>query len=62
MQGSNLGFRTWALAIYLLTISLKGLASTKLACDLDITQKTAWHLAMRIRETYIDQESPQLTI
>jgi len=52
MQGSNLGFRIWAIAIYLLTTSLKGVASTKLASDLNITQKSAWHLAMRIRETY----------
>lgn len=53
MQGSNLGYRTWALAIYLLTIHLKGIASTKPASDLGITQKSAWHLAHRIRETYI---------
>ncbi len=52
MQGSNLGFRVWAIAIYILTTSLKGVASTKLASDLNITQKSAWHLAMRIRESY----------
>lgn len=52
MQGSNLGFRVWAIAICLLTTSLKGVASTKLASDLNITQKSAWHLAMSIRETY----------
>ena len=56
MQGSNLGFRIWAIAIYLLTINLKGVASTKLASDLKITQKSAWHLAMRIRETYNDNK------
>ena len=52
MQGSNLGFRTWAIAIYFLTTNLKGVASTKLASDLNITQKSAWYLAMRIRETW----------
>jgi len=52
MQGSNLGFRVWAIAIYLITTSLKGVASTKLASDLNITQKSAWYLSMRIRETY----------
>ena len=52
MQGSNLGFRTWALAIYLRTTNRKGIASTKMASDLNISQKSAWHLAMRIRETY----------
>ena len=56
MQGSNLGFRTWAIAIYLLTTNLKGIASTKLASNLDVTQKTAWHLTMRIRETYNDNK------
>ena len=59
MQGSNLGFRVWAIAIYQLTTSLKGVASTKLASDLGITQKAAWHLAMRIRETYNDN-TPRL--
>jgi len=54
MQGSNLGFRIWAIAIYLLTTNLKGIASTKLSSDLGITQKSAWHLTMRIRETYSD--------
>jgi len=58
MQGSNLGFRVWAIAIYLITTSVKGIASTKLASDLGITQKTAWHLAMRIRETYNDDTEP----
>jgi len=52
MQGSNLGFRIWAIAIYLMTTSVKGIASTKLASNLGITQKSAWHLAMRIREAY----------
>ena len=50
MEGSNLGYRTWAIAIYLLGTSLKGVSSTKLARDLGITQKTAWHLAHRIRK------------
>ena len=55
MQGSNLGFRVWAIAVHRMTTSLKGIASTKLASDLGITQKAAWHLTMRIRETYRDR-------
>ncbi len=51
MADSNLGFQTWAVAIYLLTTSLKSVSSMKLHRDLDITQKSAWHLAHRIRET-----------
>ena len=54
MEGSNLGFRTWALAYYLLATGLKGTSSLKLHRDLGVTQKTAWHLAHRIRETWQD--------
>lgn len=52
MEGSKLGYQTWAIAIYLVTTSLKGVSSMKLHRDLEITQKTAWHLAHRIRETW----------
>ncbi len=54
MQGSNLGLQTWVLAIYLVTTGIKGTSSMKLHRDLGITQKTAWHLAHRIRETWQD--------
>ena len=54
MQGSNLGFRVWALAFYLLSTGIKGTSSMKLHRDLGITQKTAWHLVHRIRETWAD--------
>ncbi len=49
MQGSNLGFQTWVIALYLLTTGLKGTSSMKLHRDLGVTQKTAWHLAQRGR-------------
>ncbi len=52
MHGSKLGFKTWAWAIYLITTNIKGIASTKMARDLNIRQATAWHLAMRLREVY----------
>ena len=52
MQASNLGFQVWAIALYLITTNLKGVSSMKLHRDLDITQKTAWHLAHRIRELW----------
>ena len=52
MQSSKLGLQVWAIASYLLTTGLKGQASMKLHRDLGITQKTAWHLAHRIRETW----------
>ena len=52
MQGSNLGCQTWAIALYLLSTGLKGTSSMKLHRDVGITQKSAWHLAHRIRETW----------
>ena len=58
MEGSKLGFQTWAMAIYLMMTGIKGTSSMKLHRDLGITQKTAWHLAHRIRETWSDPESP----
>ena len=50
MHGSNLPLGTWGMAIYLMTTSLKGVSSMKLHRDLGVTQKTAWHLAHRIRK------------
>ena len=50
MQDSKLPLRTWALAMYLLTSHPKGVSSVQLARDLGVCQKTAWHLAHRIRQ------------
>lgn len=52
MQGSNLGYQVWAIAMFLMTTSLKSASSMKLHRDLDITQKTAWHLAHRLRKSF----------
>ena len=52
MEGSNLGYREWAIAIYMATTSLKGVSSMKLHRELGITQKTAWHLMQRIRKGF----------
>ena len=54
MHSSPLGFQMWVIAIYLITTGLKGVSSMKLHRDLGVTQKTAWHLSMRIRETFED--------
>lgn len=51
-QASNLGYQTWAIAIYLMLTSLKGVSSMKLRRDLGITQKSAWHLAHRLRKAF----------
>ena len=56
MHDSRLELQVWAVAIYLLVTNLKGVSSRKLHRDLSITQKTAWHLAHRIRETWKDNQ------
>jgi len=52
MEGSNIPYRKWAIAIYLFTTSLKGVSSMKLHRDLKISQKSAWYMLHRIREVY----------
>ena len=50
MHGSNLSYSKWALAIYLMTSSGKGMSSIRMARDVGVTQKTAWFLMHRVRE------------
>ncbi len=54
MQGSNLGFQKWAIAIYLMATNIKGVSSMRLHRELGITQKSAWFMEHRIRETWED--------
>lgn len=48
-QDTKLPLRTWFAAIWLITNHPKGIASTTLATDLGITQKTAWFVLHRLR-------------
>lgn len=56
MQDSKLGYQEWAIAIYLYNTNLKSASSMKLHRDLGISQKSAWHLAHRIRQCWDDME------
>lgn len=51
MHDSKLDYRHWAIAVYQVATNIKGISSMKLHRDLKITQKTAWHLLHRIRES-----------
>lgn len=51
MESSNLNYQVWAIAMYLMAVSIKGISSMKLHRDLSITQKSAWHLAHRLRKS-----------
>ena len=57
MEYSKLGYQQWAIAAYLLTTNLKGASSMKLHRDLEITQKSAWHLAHRLREPWSTRDT-----
>lgn len=48
-EDSKIPLRTWMLAIWLITSHKKGIASTTLARDLGVTQKTAWFMLHRLR-------------
>ena len=52
MHASKLPLSKWALGFYLYSTHLKGVSSMKLHRDLGITQKSAWHMAHRIRQTW----------
>lgn len=50
-ENSKLPFRIWFAAIFLANGHKKGISSVQLATDLGITQRTAWFMLHRIRET-----------
>lgn len=53
---SRLPLQKWLLAIFMLTSARKGIPSTQMARELGVTQKTAWFLAQRIRETWLKDQ------
>jgi transposase-like protein len=48
-ENSKIPLQKWLMAIWLLTSHKKGVASTTLARDIDVTQKTAWFMLHRLR-------------
>lgn len=58
MESSNLGYQTWAIAMFLLLTSLKSVSSMKLHRDVKIGQKAAWHLAHRLRAALAVEAEP----
>jgi len=54
---SKIELQKWLMAIYMMTTARKGIPSTQMARELGITQKSAWFLAQRIRETWMNNNS-----
>ena len=48
-EDSKVPLRKWFMAIWLITSHKKGIASTQLAKDIKVTQKTAWFMLHRLR-------------
>ena len=58
MEGSKLGMRTWMIATYLLSTSLKSASSMNLYRDLNITHRSASFLAHRLRAALAESDLP----
>ncbi len=58
MEGSNLKYRVWAVAMYLFTTNIKGISSMKLHRELGIGQKAAWFMLHRLQKVFEAQTSP----
>ena len=57
MRSSKVSLRKWAIAIYIMTTSLKGISSMKLHKEIGISQPSAWLLIHKIREA-MDSDDP----
>jgi transposase-like protein len=51
---TKLPLQKWFLAISLILNAKKGISAKQLERDLDVTYKTAWYLAMRVRRAMLD--------
>jgi len=54
MEGSHVEVRIWLFAMYLMGSSRKGISSLQMSKQLDVTPKTAWYMAHRIREACVE--------
>ena len=56
MEASRLPLLKWAYGVYMHVTNLKGISSMKLHRDIRVTQKTAWYMLHRIRNTFDESE------
>ena len=50
MEGTKMGYRVWAIGIYLFTTNIKGVSSMRLHRELGVAQKSAWFMLQRLRK------------
>lgn len=51
-SNSRIELQKWFMAIWIVTTSKKGISSTELSKDLNLTQKTAWYMIRRIKNYF----------
>ena len=56
-QGTKIPLQKWFLAISLLLNAKKSVSSYQLGRDLALNQRSAWYMAMRIREAMVDKDA-----
>ena len=56
LEGSNIGFHKWMIAIYLITTCVNGVSSKTLHQDLQVSERSAWFLARRLRKAWQQPE------
>ncbi len=59
-ENSKIKLNLWFAAVYVATAHKKGISSLQLSRDLGVTQKTAWFMLHRIRETFKQKKSDLL--
>ena len=59
-HASNIPLSKWFPAVYIILSHKKGISSIQLGKDLGVTQKTAWFMMHRIRESLKEKNSPFL--
>ena len=52
MESSKISYQKWAIVTYQFATNLKGVSSMKMHRDLHVTQKAAWFMAHRLRESW----------
>lgn len=60
-HASNIPLTIWLPALYIISAHKKGISSCQLARDLGVTQKTAWFMLHRIRESLKSKNSSLLS-
>ena len=52
LHASKITYQAWVIGMYLMNTNLKGVSSMRLHRELSLTQKSAWHMAHRLRKAW----------